>query len=131
MLFAALGKREKVNIYGDDYPTSDGTCIRDYIHVNDLADAHVKALEHLNKGCEPEVINLGTGNGYSVQEIIETARNVTGCKIRADIVGRRVGDPVVLVADNRKAREILGWVPEYDLKKIIETAWNWHKNQKY
>jgi UDP-glucose 4-epimerase len=131
VLFTALGKREKVNIYGDDYQTPDGTCIRDYIHVNDLADAHVNALEYLNKGCEPEVINLGTGNGYSVKEIIEEARNITGCIIRADIAGRRAGDPAVLVADNKKAREILGWVPEYDLKKIIETAWNWHKNQKY
>ena len=131
VLYTALGKREKVNIYGDDYPTPDGTCIRDYIHVNDLAEAHIKALGFLEKTGTTEVINLGSGTGYSVKEIIEEARIVTGREIRAEITSRRAGDPAVLVADNTKARKALAWIPEYDLKKIIETAWNWHKNQKY
>jgi len=131
VLFAALGKREKVNIYGDDYPTKDGTCIRDYIHVNDLADAHIRALEYLKAGNNSTVVNLGTGVGYSVKEIVDIASEVTGKKIRADIVARRPGDPATLIADNKKAREVLGWKPEYDLKRILETAWKWHLNPKY
>lgn len=131
VLFAALGKGEKVNIYGDDYPTKDGTCIRDYIHVNDLADAHIRALEYLKAGNNSTVVNLGTGVGYSVKEIVDIASEVTGKKIRADIVARRPGDPATLIADNKKAREVLGWKPEYDLKRILETAWKWHLNPKY
>jgi UDP-glucose 4-epimerase len=130
VLFTALGKRDSIKIYGDDYPTKDGTCIRDYIHVNDLADAHIRALDYLEKG-ESTAINLGTGNGYSVKEIVEEAQNVTGSKIKSEIVIRRPGDPAVLIADNKKAKQVLGWNPEYDLKRILETAWNWHKNQKY
>ena len=131
VLFAALGKRSSIKIYGDDYETKDGTCIRDYIHVNDLAEAHVLALEYLDGGNPSAVINLGTGDGYSVKEIINTAREITGCDIKSEIVDRRAGDPAVLVADNSKAKKVLGWKPKYGLKRIIETAWNWHKNQKY
>jgi len=130
VLFTALGKRDSIKIYGDDYDTPDGTCIRDYIHVNDLADAHIKALKYIENGAST-VINLGTGNGYSVKEIIEAARRITGKEIKAEITGRRAGDPAVLVADNKKAKELLGWKPEYNLERILETAWNWHKNQKY
>ena len=131
VLYAALGKRDKIKIYGDDYPTKDGTCIRDYIHVSDLADAHIKALEYLNDNGKPDIFNLGTGEGYSVKEIIEVSRNITVINIKSEIAGRRPGDPAVLVAENNKANKILGWKPEYDLSKIIGTAWNWHKDQKY
>ena len=130
VLFTALGKREKIRIYGNDYPTKDGTCIRDYIHVNDLADAHIRALDYLNKN-KSTVINLGTGNGYSVKEIIDAARKITSKEIKSEIVARRVGDPAVLIADNKKAKEVLGWIPEYNLERILETAWCWHKNQKF
>jgi UDP-glucose 4-epimerase len=130
VLYTALGKRVSIKIYGDDYPTKDGTCIRDYIHVNDLADAHIRALDYLENG-ESTVINLGTGDGYSVKEIIDEARRITGEKIISEIVERRPGDPAVLIADNKKAKKILGWIPEYNLVRILETAWNWHKNQKY
>lgn len=130
VLQTALGKREKVFIYGDDYPTPDGTCIRDYIHVYDLAEAHIRALEYLNDN-PSDVFNLGTGDGYSVREIIETAKKVTGKDIPYDITGRRAGDPAVLIADNKKAREVLGWIPKYGLEDIISSAWNWHKSQKF
>jgi len=131
VLYAALGRRDKIFIYGDDYPTKDGTCIRDYIHVNDLADAHIRALEYLNNGGKSDVFNLGTGNGYSVKEIVDEARKITGVNIKAEVVGRRPGDPAELIADNRKAKEVLGWNPKYNLEKIIKTAWDWHKNPKY
>ncbi|MGE5353678.1 MAG: UDP-glucose 4-epimerase GalE [Acidobacteriota bacterium] len=131
VLQAALGKREKVMIFGDDYPTEDGTCIRDYIHVYDLADAHIRALEYLSKGNESTIINLGTGRGYSVKEIIESARKITGREIKAAISERRAGDPAILIADNKKAREILGWIPKYGLDDIIKSAWQWHQNPKY
>jgi UDP-glucose 4-epimerase len=131
VLYSALGKRENIRIYGDDYNTKDGTCIRDYIHVNDLADAHIRALELLIRNNQSDVINLGTGVGYSVKEIISKAREITGREIKSEIIQRRKGDPDSLVADNQKAKNILGWVPEYDLDRIIETAWKWHQNQKY
>ncbi len=131
VLYAALGRRDKIFINGDDYPTKDGTCIRDYIHVNDLADAHIKALEYLNDGGKSDVFNLGTGDGYSVKEIVDEARKITGVNIKAEIVGRRLGDPAELIADNKKAKEVLGWNPKYNLEKIIKTAWDWHKNPKY
>lgn len=130
-LEAAQGKREKVYVFGNDYETPDGTCLRDYIHINDLADAHVKALEYLNEGNESDIFNLGTGDGNSVLEIINTAVRVTGKKIEYEIAGRREGDPAVLVADNKKAKKILGWSPQYNLEDIISTAWNWHSNQKF
>ena len=131
VLQTALGKRDKVVINGNDYATQDGTCIRDYIHVNDLADAHIKALEYLNNSESSVIVNLGTGNGYSVKEIIENAGEITGKKIKNVIGPRRQGDPAVLIADNKKAKEILGWFPKYGLKEIISSAWEWHKNQKY
>jgi len=131
VLEAALGKREKISIFGDDYETEDGTCVRDYIHVFDLADAHLKAIEYLNNYKMSEVFNLGTGSGYSVKEIIKTAEKVTGKYLKTDIVKRRAGDPAKLVADNGKAKKILKWIPKYNLEEIIESAWNWHKNQLY
>ena len=131
VLFTALGKRESISVYGDDYPTPDGTCIRDYIHVEDLADAHVKALEYLNSGNSSQIINLGTGDGNSVKEVISVAEEVTGRKIKSVIAARRAGDPAVLVADNKKAKEVLGWNPKFNLKDIIQTAWQWHQNPKY
>ena len=131
VMFAALGKRDSIKIFGDDYPTPDGTCIRDYIHIVDLADAHIRALDYLSKGGASQVINLGTGNGYSVKEIVDVTKKITGVDIKAVMVERRPGDPAILVADNKKAKTVLGWVPQYDLEGIIKTAWNWHKNPKY
>lgn len=130
VLQAALG-RKKVSIYGDDYPTRDGTCIRDFIHVNDLASAHLLAMEQLRVGKKSDVFNLGNENGFSVNEIITAAEKITGKAIPAQTVARRLGDPAVLVAGSEKARSVLGWKPEYtDLKQMIGTAWKWHsKNQ--
>lgn len=122
------GKREFVSIYGNDYDTPDGTCIRDYIHVTDLAKAHILAVKHLMNGGESNIFNLGNGVGYSVKEVIETARNVTGHPIPAKEEPRRAGDPARLVASGEKARDILGWEPEIkDLADIISSAWKWHK----
>ncbi|MCL4551161.1 MAG: UDP-glucose 4-epimerase GalE [Bacteroidetes bacterium] len=131
VLEAACGKREKVSVFGNDYNTPDGTCIRDYIHVNDLSDAHIKALEYLANGNESTIINLGTGAGNSVMEIIKTAESITGKKIEFKISERRKGDPAILVADNTKALKILNWKPKYTIDDIIRTAWNWHQNPKY
>ncbi len=130
VLQAALGKREKIFVFGDDYDTADGTCIRDYIHIEDLADAHARALKYLDKN-ESDIFNLGTGKGYSVLEIIRTVEEITGKKLNVEITERRAGDPAVLVAENKKAKDILGWMPKHDLKSIIETAYNWHSNQKF
>lgn len=128
ILDVAIGKRDKIQIYGTDYPTPDGTCIRDYIHVMDLADAHIKALKYLQKGGQSEVFNLGNGQGFSVKEVIETSQKVTGKKIRVEEVERRPGDPPVLVGSSLKAQKILNWHPQYDgLAVIIETAWKWHQ----
>ncbi|MGB4006817.1 MAG: UDP-glucose 4-epimerase GalE [Halanaerobiaceae bacterium] len=128
VLEKALGVREKLYIFGADYPTKDGTCIRDYIHVEDLADAHILAIEALAAGLESRIYNLGNGEGYSVREVIEAAEEVTGKKIEAEIAGRRAGDPAVLVASSEKIKKELGWKPLYpDLKTIIESAWRWHK----
>jgi len=130
ILDAATDRRGNIQIFGTDYPTPDGTCIRDYIHVMDLADAHIKALEYLQSGGESEVFNLGNGQGFSVMEVIETARKVTGRKIEVEEVDRRPGDPPVLVGSSDKAREILDWNPQYhDLSLIIETAWKWHQKR--
>ncbi len=130
ILNTALGLREKVFVFGDDYPTADGTAVRDYIHVNDLAAAHLKALNFLDNG-KSDIFNLGTGDGNSVMEMIKTSEKVTGEKINYEITGRRAGDPAVLVADNTKAKNILGWEPEFNLEGIISTAWNWHKNKRF
>ena len=122
----ALGQRQSIKIFGDDYPTADGTCVRDYIHVEDLASAHILALEALR---EKEVLhyNLGNGNGFSVKEVVETVREVTGHAIPAEITPRRAGDPATLIADSRRIREDLGWNPKYpDLKSIVQSAWDWH-----
>ena len=128
VLQAALGKREAVTVFGTDYPTADGTCVRDYIHVTDLADAHVLALQHLASGGGSGVFNLGSGHGYTVRQVIETAERVVGRKVPVREGARRPGDPAVLVAGSARAREILGWKPAFDsLEKIIETAWVWHR----
>ncbi|MGL5055489.1 MAG: UDP-glucose 4-epimerase GalE [Fusobacteriaceae bacterium] len=129
ILQVPLGKREKIGIFGEDYPTEDGTCIRDYVHVMDLADAHIKALERLFNGGESTVYNLGNGEGFSVKEVIECARKVTGHSIPAEVSERRAGDPARLVASSEKAMKELNWIPKYStIEKIIESAWNWHKN---
>lgn len=123
------GKRETISIYGTDYDTPDGTCIRDYIHVTDLAQAHILAVKYLANGGKSDIFNLGNGVGYSVREVIETARKVTGHPIPATETPRRAGDPARLVASSEKAKKILGWKPVNDsLEEIISSAWNWHKN---
>lgn len=128
ILQVALGQRDKIMIFGNDYETNDGTCIRDYIHVQDLANAHLLALDRLRKGNESLICNLGNGKGFSVNEVIETARKVTNHAINAEIAPRRPGDPAILIASSDKAKDLLGWKPKYDsLETIIETAWNWHK----
>ncbi len=128
VLDVAAGRRDHVEIFGTDYDTPDGTCIRDYVHVTDLATAHVLALEYLLHGGESEVFNLGNGSGYSVREVIDTAGDVTGKEIRAIESGRRKGDPSVLICGSEKIRKTLSWEPKFDnLKTIIDTAWNWHQ----
>ncbi len=123
------GKREYISVYGKDYDTKDGTCVRDYIHVNDLAQAHILAMEYLEKGGESDVFNLGNGVGFTVKEVIETARKVTNHAIPAKEEERRAGDPSVLIASSDKAKKVLGWKPQYaDLSVIIKTAWEWHVN---
>ena len=122
----ALGQRGHIGIFGEDYPTPDGTCVRDYIHVKDLAGAHLLALEYLDRGGKSDVFNLGSGNGYSVREIIDTARRVTGREIPAKVEPRRAGDPSVLIASHKKAVEVLGWQPVRGLEEIISDAWAWH-----
>ena len=122
------GQREKLSIFGDDYPTRDGTCVRDYIHVTDLAQAHILALDYLMQGGENNVFNLGNGVGFTVKEVIDIAREVTGHPIPATVCPRRAGDPALLVASSDKAKEQLGWKPQYDdLRTIVATAWAWHK----
>ena len=122
----ALGQRDHIGIFGEDYPTRDGTCVRDYIHVKDLAEAHLLALEYLERGGSSDVFNLGNGTGYSVREIIDTARRVTGKEIKAVAEPRRGGDPSVLIASNKKAAQVLGWKPVLGLEQIISDAWVWH-----
>ncbi|WP_319369969.1 UDP-glucose 4-epimerase GalE [uncultured Ilyobacter sp.] len=129
VLQVALGKREKIFMYGEDYDTHDGTCIRDYIHVMDLVDAHILAIEKLKNDRESSIYNLGNGNGFTVKEVIETSRKVTGHPIPAEVAPRRAGDPAKLVASSEKAMMELGWKPQHDsMEKIIESAWKWHKN---
>jgi UDP-glucose 4-epimerase len=126
VLQVALGKREKVSIFGDDYPTRDGTCVRDYIHVIDLAQAHILALGALEGGSR--FYNLGNGEGFTVKEVIDTAREITGRTIRADAAPRRAGDPAVLVAASNKIRKELGWAPRFPhVREIIQSAWQWHR----
>lgn len=128
ILSAAQGRIPHISIFGDDYPTPDGTAIRDYIHVSDLSDAHLLALDHLRNDGSSEFINLGNGSGYSVKEVIAAAEKVTGTAINAVTAPRRAGDPSQLVANAGKARELLGWNPQFtDLDSIIESAWAWHR----
>ena len=131
VLQAAAGKRSGIQIFGTDYPTQDGTCIRDYVHVNDLAGAHILALEKMEKESISEQFNLGSGTGYSVAEIIRQARQITGVNFPVEYAPRRAGDPAVLVADSTKAARELGWKPQYNLTRIIETAWHWEQYRRY
>jgi UDP-glucose 4-epimerase len=125
---AAQGKRPAISVFGDDYPTADGTCVRDYIHVSDLADAHVLAVEHLVAGGESDVFNLGNGQGFSVKEVIAKVQEVTGRSFPVEISPRRAGDPAVLIASSEKARKVLGWNPSRNqLDDIIASAWGWHE----
>ncbi|MBW4639238.1 MAG: UDP-glucose 4-epimerase GalE [Gloeocapsa sp. UFS-A4-WI-NPMV-4B04] len=130
VLMAGLGKLESVSIFGTDYPTPDGTCIRDYIHVSDLADAHILGMEYLLQGGDTAVFNLGNGSGFSVKQVIETAQKVTGREIKVVESERRAGDPPMLVGSSDKARKILGWKPQYaDIQDIISHAWQWHQRR--
>lgn len=129
VLGVALGKREKIMVYGDDYNTKDGTCIRDYIQVMDLAQAHILALNKLRKDNTSGTYNLGNGEGFSVKEVIEISRKVTGKEIPMEIASRRAGDPAILIASSKKAMEELAWKPKHNsLEEIIASAWKWHKN---
>jgi len=129
ILQVALGSRPHISVFGDDYATPDGTCIRDYIHVTDLAEAHILAVEKLRKGGESNVYNLGNGRGFSVKEVIEIARKVTGHPIPAVVEARRAGDPATLVASSERTKDELGWKPQHDsLEQIIESAWAWHQS---
>lgn len=129
ILQVALGKRDKIMMFGDDYNTKDGTCVRDYIHVSDLASAHLLALDRLMNGGESRIYNLGNGTGFTVKEMVEIARKVTGHPIPSEVAPRRAGDPAVLIASSEKAMEELNWKPKFNsVETIIETAWNFHKN---
>lgn len=131
VLDAAAGRRNRLEIYGTDYDTPDGTCIRDYIHVTDLARAHLLALEYLNDGGQSDVFNLGNGNGFSVREVISTAGKVTGCDIPCADSDRRPGDPAVLIGSSEKIIDQLGWRSDYhSLEAILQTAWRWHQKTK-
>ncbi len=131
ILKTALGKRKALQIFGNDYETPDGTCIRDYIHVNDLASAHIAALSYLRNHPRGESFNLGTTNGSSVLEVINMCKKVTGLDIPVEYVPKRPGDPPVLVANADKARELLGWKTSYDMQSIVQTAWHWEQNRRY
>lgn len=131
ILQAAAGVRESISVYGTDYPTRDGTCVRDYIHVYDLAKAHVAALEYLLNGGKSDIFNLGTETGTTVKEVIDAAKKITGKEIKVIYSERRAGDPAVLTASNEKAREILGWKPEKTMDDIISSAWKWHSENPH
>jgi UDP-glucose-4-epimerase len=127
ILQVPLGKREAISVFGQDYDTKDGTCVRDYIHVTDLAQAHILAVKYLLEGKESDIFNLGNGTGFTVKEVIETAETVVGKSINTIIAERRMGDPATLIASSQKAQTVLGWKPEYpNLEEIITSAWNWH-----
>lgn len=131
VLQTALGKRKAIQVYGDDYDTPDGTCIRDYIHVNDLASAHIAAIDYLRKHPGGECFNLGTTTGSSVLEVINMCKEVTGRDIPVEVVARRPGDPPMLVANADKAERLLGWKTKYDLRRIVETAWKWEQTTRF
>lgn len=130
ILKVLTGEKKELNIFGDDYATPDGTCVRDYVHIEDLADAHLLALEYLGKGNKSDAFNLGSGNGYSVKEIVDMVEKVTGKKVKVKMAPRRPGDPAKLVATSAKALKVLGWKTKHDLESIIKTAWAWEKKQK-
>ncbi|MFC0523620.1 UDP-glucose 4-epimerase GalE [Pontibacillus salicampi] len=128
ILQVAQGKRDKILMFGDDYPTADGTCIRDYIHVTDLVDAHILAVRKLQDGAQSATYNLGNGQGFSVKEVVDAVRKVTGHEIPAEVAPRRAGDPAKLVASSEKAKRELGWVPQYaQVEQMIESAWDWYQ----
>ena len=132
ILQAAAGKRAAISVFGTDYDTPDGTCIRDYIHVTDLAQAHVLGLEYLLEHQTSQIFNLGNGNGFSVKEVVDTARQVTGKEIAIEECPRRVGDPAILIGSSTRARKMLGWEPKYaDLNAIVKHAWNWHQSRHF
>lgn len=132
ILQTALGQRDELTIFGDDYATQDGTCIRDYVHIIDLVEAHILALEYLKAGNPSDVFNLGSSTGFSVKEMLNTAREITGKEIPARVVARRSGDPSILIASSEKAKTILGWKPQCtDINDILASAWNWHKNSPH
>ena len=132
VLWTALGKRDSISIWGTDYSTPDGTCLRDYIHVSDLADAHILGLEYLLGGGKSEILNLGSGNGFSVRQVIDTARQITQKEIKIIECDRRPGDAPILVGSSDKARKILGWSAKYpELSKIISDAWQWHQRRHH
>jgi len=128
IVHAALGKRDKIMMFGDDYPTADGSCIRDYVHVEDLASAHIKALEYLNEGNNSDIFNCGYGHGYSVKEVIQAVKKVSKVDFKVEVVPRRAGDPAELVANNTKIKEVMGWTPKYDnLDLICSSALDWER----
>ena len=132
ILQVPTGRRDHITVFGDDYPTPDGTCLRDYIHVVDLADAHVLALEYLRKGGASDIFNLGNGQGFSVKEMIAAAEKATGRSIKVEIGARRAGDPAQLIASSEKARTVLGWKPQFtDVEQVIGTAWKWHESHPH
>lgn len=129
LMKVALGQTEKFTLFGEDYKTADGTCIRDYVHVLDLADAHIRAIEYLKMNDQSNYFNVGTGRGYSNKEVVQMVKKITGVDFKVEIGPRRAGDPDAIYADNSKIRKVLGWEPKYsDLETIIKTAWNWHKS---
>ena len=126
-IFAAQGKRDKLMVFGDDYDTKDGTCVRDYVHVDDLAEAHYKAFLYLKEHQKSDVFNLGNGDGFTVKEVIKTTEEVSGKEVPHSMTARRAGDPAVLVGSAEKAKQVLGWSPRYsDLKAIVKSAYQWH-----
>ena len=132
ILQVPTGRRDHITVFGDDYPTPDGTCLRDYIHVVDLADAHVLALEYLRKGGASDIFNLGNGQGFSVKEMIAAVEKATGRSIKVEIGARRAGDPAQLIASSEKARSVLGWKPQFtDVEQVIGTAWRWHEHHPH
>ena len=132
ILQVPTGRRDHITVFGDDYPTPDGTCLRDYIHVVDLADAHVLALEYLRKGGASDIFNLGNGQGFSVKEMIAAAEKATGRSIKVEIGARRAGDPAQLIASSEKARTVLRWKPQFtDVEQVIGTAWKWHESHPH
>lgn len=128
IVLRAILDNKSIKVFGTDYNTKDGTCVRDYVHINDIAEAHILALEHLHKTGKSSIYNIGCKEGYSVKEVIKACQEETGKKIKVIEVGRRAGDPAILVADSDKIRKELGWNPKHDLKDIIKTAWAWHRN---